>query len=92
MKNSGRGSFEKTTGTNLRQSRIFWERKNPLEMYDDVELYDFVVFIIVLTIVDELQNDLEYPERHATRLLAGCPASHGGIANVCDTVLSVHGG
>ena len=31
-------------------------------MYDDVELYDFVVFIIVLTIVDELQNDLEYPE------------------------------
>ena len=33
-------------------NRVFRDRQNPLEMYDDVELYSFIVTIF-LTIVDE---------------------------------------
>ena len=56
--NNGRGSLEKTTEGNLRRNGVFWNRKNSLEIYDDVELFDFVV-TTVLTIVDEMRNDLE---------------------------------
>ena len=46
-------------------------------MYDDVELYKFRFRRHdILTIVDELLDDLEYPDRHATRLLAGYSASY----------------
>jgi len=71
VKNSSRDSFEKTT-EDLRRNQVFQNRKNPLVMYNDVELYDFILSIF-LTIVDELWNTL-------TRLLTGCSASHGDIA------------
>ena len=49
---------------NLKRNRVFRDRRNPLDMYDDVELYD--KFRIrrhdILTIVDELRDDLEYPD------------------------------
>ena len=51
---------------NLRRNRVFRDRKNPLDMYDDVELYDKFRFRRhdILTIVDELLDDLEgYPLR-----------------------------
>ena len=53
---------------NLRRNRVFRDRKNPLDMYDDAELYDTFRFCRhdILTIVDELLDDLEYPDRHAT--------------------------
>ena len=79
---------------NLRRNRVFRDRKNPLDMYDDVELYDKFIFRRhdILTIVDELLDDLEYPDRHATsitrltRLLAGYSASYSGIVDVCEFV------
>ena len=52
---------------NLRRNRVFRDRKNPLDMYDDVELYDKFRF----RRHDILTIDLEYSDRHATRLLAG---------------------
>ena len=66
---------------NFRRNRVFRDRKNPLHMYDDAELYDKFRFCRhdILTIVDELLDDLEYPDRHPTRLLAGYSASYGGI-------------
>ena len=73
---------------NLMRNRVFRDRKNPLDMYDDVELYDKFRFRRhdILTIVDELLDDLEYPDRHATRLLAGYSASYSGIVYVCEFV------
>ena len=73
---------------NLRRNRVFRDRKNPLDMYDDVELYDKFRFRRhdILTIVDELLDDLEYPDRHATRLLAGYSASYSGIVDICEFV------
>ena len=76
---------------NLRRNRVFRERKKSLDMYDDVELYDKFRFRRhdILTIVDELLDDLEYPDRHATsitRLLAGYSASYSGIVDVCEFV------
>ena len=49
---------------NLKRNRVFRDRRNPLDMYDDVELYDKFRFRRhdVLTIVDELRDDLEYPD------------------------------
>ena len=44
---------------NLKRNRVFRDRRNPLEMYDDVELYDWHD---ILTIVDELRDDFEYPD------------------------------
>ena len=43
----------------LRRNRVFRDRKNPLDMYDDVELYDTFRFGShdILTIVDELRDD-----------------------------------
>ena len=41
----------------MKRNRVFRDRKNPLEMHDD----DFVDTKL-LTIVVELQNDLEYPD------------------------------
>jgi len=46
---------------NLKRNQVFRDRKNPLEMYDAVKLYDFIVTMF-LTIVDELRNDLESPD------------------------------
>ena len=71
----------------MRRNRVFRDRKNPLDMYYDVELYDKFRFRRhdIITIVDELLADLEYPDRHATRLLAGYSASHSGIV-VCEFV------
>ena len=45
---------------NLRRNRVFRDRKNPLDMYDDVELYDKFRFRRhdILTNVDELLDDL----------------------------------
>ena len=40
---------------NLWRNQEFRDGKNPLVMYNDVELYDFVVAIF-LTIVNELRN------------------------------------
>ena len=49
---------------NLRRNRLFRDRMNPLDTYDDVELYDKFRFRRhdILEIVDELRDDLEYPE------------------------------
>ena len=49
---------------NLRRNRVFQDRKNPLDMYDDVEWYDKFRFRRrdILTIVDDLRDDLEYPD------------------------------
>ena len=75
---------------NLRRNRVFRDRKNPLDMYDDVELYDYDKFRFrrhdILTIVDELLDDLEYPDRHTTRLLAEYSASYSGSVDVCEFV------
>ena len=51
-------------GKNLRRNRVFRDRKNPLDMYDDGESYDKFRFRRhdILTIVDELRDDLEYPD------------------------------
>ena len=51
----------------MRRNRVFRDRNNSLEMYDDVALYDIVVLTIVCenNKVDELRNDLEYTEQHA---------------------------
>ena len=48
---------------NLRRNRIFRDRRNPLEIFDDTELYSKFRFRRhdILRIVDELRNDLEYP-------------------------------
>ena len=48
---------------NLRRNRVFRDRKNPLDMYDDVELYDKIRFrrLDILAIVDELLNDFRLP-------------------------------
>ena len=70
---------------NLKRNRVFRDRRNPLDTYDDVELYD--KFRIrrhdILTIVDELQDDLDRVPRHAARPLAGYSASCSGFAEVC---------
>ena len=51
---------------NLKRNRVFRDRKNPLEstMYDDVELYAKFRFRRhdILTIIDELRDDLECPD------------------------------
>ena len=49
---------------NFRQNRLFRDRKNLLDTYDDTELYDKFRFRRhdILAIVDELRDDLEYPE------------------------------
>ena len=56
-------------------------------MYDDEEFYDKFRFRRhdILTIVDELRDDLRVP-RHATRPLAGYFASYSGFAGVCKFV------
>ena len=45
---------------NLKRNRVFRDRRNPLDM----ELYDKFRFRRhdILTIVDELRDDLEYPD------------------------------
>ena len=57
---------------NLKRNRIFRDRRNPLDMYDDVELYDKFRFRRhdILTIVDELRDDLEYPDTRQSPLPA----------------------
>ena len=49
---------------NLSRNRVFWDRKNPLDIHVDVELYDNFIFHPhdILTIVDELREDSEYPD------------------------------
>ena len=48
---------------NLKRNRVFRDRRNLLDMYDDVELYKFRFRRHdILTIVDELRDDLEYPD------------------------------
>ena len=49
---------------NLSRNRVFWDRKNPLDIHVDVELYDNFRFHRhdILTIVDELREDSEYPD------------------------------
>ena len=56
--------WRKQLRRNLRQNRVFRDRKNPLDMYDDVELYDKFRSRRhdILTIEDELRYDLEYPD------------------------------
>ena len=48
---------------NLWRNRIFRDRRNPLKIFDDTELYSKFRFRRhnILKIVDELRNDLEYP-------------------------------
>ena len=67
---------------NLRRNRVFRDRKNPLDMYDKFRFrrHD------ILTIVDELRDDLEYPDTRQLRPLAGYSASCSGIADVCEFV------
>ena len=72
---------------NLKRYRGFRDRKNPLDMYEDVELYDKFRFRRhdILTIVDELRNDLEYPDTRQGPL----PATLHVIvafADVCEFV------
>ena len=80
-------------GRNLRRNRVFRDRNNSLEMYDDVALYDIVVLTIVCenNKVDELRNDLEYTEQHAAPCRLSCK-SWWHFADVCDRRLSVFGG
>ena len=63
MKNGG-VDLSKLHRRNLRRNRVFRDRKNPLDMYDDVELYDKFRFRRhdILTIVYELRDELEYPD------------------------------
>ena len=57
---------------NVRRNRVFRDRKNPLDMYDDVELYEKFTFRRhdIVTIVDELLDDLEYPDKRQGSLPA----------------------
>ena len=75
----------------LRRNRVFRDRKNPLDVYDDVELYDKFRFRPhdILTIVDELLDDLEYATRNPIDTRQGSlPATlqvmlHWGRMRVC---------
>ena len=57
---------------NLKRNRVFLDRKNPLDMYDDVELYDKFKLRRhdILTIVYELRDNLEYPDTRQSPLPA----------------------
>ena len=59
---------------NLTRNRVFRDRKNPLDKYDDGELYDKFRFRRhdILTIVDELLDDLEVRVPRSTRDKAPC--------------------
>ena len=58
MKNGGRDSLEKTTQEESEAKLGIRNKKNPLDMYDDMELYDKFRFRHhnILTIVDELHR------------------------------------
>ena len=74
---------------NLKRNRVFRDMKNPLDMYDDVELYAKFRFRRhdILTIVDELRDDLEYHSHPDTRQApCGYSASYSGFADVCEFV------
>ena len=57
---------------NLWRNRVFRDRKNPLDMYNDMELYDIFRFHRhdIIRIVDELRDDLEYPDTRQGSLQA----------------------
>ena len=57
---------------NLRRNRLFQDRKHPLDIYDDVDLYDKFRFRRHdnLTIVDKLRDDLEYPDMRQSSMPA----------------------
>ena len=48
---------------NLQRERVFRDRTNPLEIYDDIELHARFRFrrIHILSIVDEVWDAIEYP-------------------------------
>ena len=48
---------------NLRRERVFRDRTNPLDIYDDEELFSKFRFrrVHILAMVDELGDDIEYP-------------------------------
>ena len=48
----------------MKRNRVFRDRKNPLDVYDEVKLYDKFRFRRhdILTTVNELRDDLEYPD------------------------------
>ena len=48
---------------NIRRERVFRDRNNPIDIYDDVELYERFRFRRddILDIVDDIRDDLEYP-------------------------------
>ena len=48
---------------NIRRQRVFRDHKNPIDIYDDVELYERIRFRRndILGIVDEIRDDIEYP-------------------------------
>ena len=66
---------------NLQRERIFRDRPNPLEIYDDVELHSKFRFrrIHILSIVDEVRDAIEYP---VTR--------QGSLSPGIDAVASTH--
>ena len=76
---------------NLTRNRVFRDRKNPLDMYDDGELYDKCRFRRhdILTIVDELLDDLS--PAHTSRRCAWSLANYPYLQPIvlCAGVLSL---
>ena len=47
----------------IRRERVFSDRNNPIDIYDDVELYERFRFRRndILELVDDIRDDVEYP-------------------------------
>ena len=53
----------------MRRERVFRDRTNPLEVYDDIELHSKFRFnrTEILAMVDEVRDDVEHPAtRHGS--------------------------